>query len=337
MRIGLLGGSFDPIHQSHILMAKKAMKAQKLDEVWFILSQDTPLKDRKLKAYDTRLKWCELALKGYHHFKICTIEKDSKGKNYTIDTVKELKKRYLHDFYFIIGGDQVAQLDKWKDIEQLKKMVKFIAFPRDEYQDIPNDLIKMPILKDSYSSTMIRKGNLKGLPHSLVLTYLKDNSEILKNWMMDKRYEHSLRVADFAQKLAKCYQLDEEKAYLAGLLHDINKEAKLYSLTESKLIVEKLDKKLASYPSGCWHGMMGAFYLKHQLKVNDDVILKAIYHHVLGDNNSTMSIIIYLADKLELGRDYPKVEQYRKLAFKDYQKAYRVLLAVNKELYKEEK
>ena len=131
MKIGLLGGTFDPIHNGHLAIAKTALKRLGLDQVWFIPSLKTPLKDRELTPFELRVIMMEKALRPYRKMKLCLIEKDLPTPSYTITTVKTLKKQYPeYDFVWIIGDDQYANLDQWKAVDELRRLVQFAVFSR---------------------------------------------------------------------------------------------------------------------------------------------------------------------------------------------------------------
>lgn len=125
----------------------------------------------------------------------------------------------------------------------------------------------------------------------------------VKNWLKEhlnnERYIHSLGCADSAKKLAKMYNLDEEKAYLAGLVHDC---AKCYSneQLENILVNNMSFKKDALINPKTYHSPAGVYVAKHELGINDEEILSAIHHHTIGKlNMTTFEKIIFLADKIE--------------------------------------
>ena len=145
--------------------------------------------------------------------------------------------------------------------------------------------------------------------------------EDLKNTLSEYRYNHSLRVAEEAQKLARCYNIDEQKAYLAGLVHDIAKE---YSEEENKQIVEKYNlsnELLQKENKKNLHADIGFIIAKEQYKLPDE-ICNAIKYHTFGDvNMSLLDIIIFVADKIEPGKKYDGIEEERKLAYIDIKKS----------------
>ena len=124
LRIGLLGGSFDPIHKGHLELAKAILK-NGCHEVWFIPCQSSPLKQRTLSSFEDRVNMIKWAIKPFKKMKVCTIEKDLPVPSYTVNTLRELTKKYDHEFIFYIGYDQANQLHKWKDIDECVKMAEF--------------------------------------------------------------------------------------------------------------------------------------------------------------------------------------------------------------------
>src|SRR3990170_1262762 len=106
MKIGVLGGTFDPIHKGHLAIAEAAMKRLGLDEVYFVPAARTPLKESEtILAAEHRLAMVRLAIAGYPYFKLSTIEIDRPGPSYTVDTISELRVRLGVDneLHFIIG------------------------------------------------------------------------------------------------------------------------------------------------------------------------------------------------------------------------------------------
>lgn len=338
MRVGILGGSFDPIHNGHMQMAKNAKKQLHLDEVWFLVAYDTPLKDRKLSTFDDRCKMVKLAISTYPCFKICTIEQEFEGKSYTITTMRELKKRYKHDFYFIIGGDHVEKLDQWKDIDDLQKEVQLCAFERNKKTlSTPYDVRFLEMEDYPISSSMIRDGNFIEMDHKVIAYIHKKHLyyDFIKNVMSEYRYTHSLSVAKLAYEIAKSNHLDANKAYVCGLLHDINKEFNMIHIEESKIVLQHLKPAILELPKGIWHGYMGAFICAHRLQIKDKDILLAVENHVLGDCKNAYAKILYLADKLDPLRDYDTTPMIN-LSLKDYHKAYIEVKKQQKEYYGEE-
>lgn len=137
----------------------------------------------------------------------------------------------------------------------------------------------------------------------------------LKNSLSKERYEHSLRVADEAKRLAKYYNTSEESAYIAGLLHDIAKE---YNKEENERIVSKynLDKSLLDdLNKRISHAEIGAVIALEKYKVDEDVA-DAIRYHTIGNiKMNLLAKIIFVADKIEPLKKYIGIEEERRLAY----------------------
>ena len=133
MRIGILGGTFNPIHNGHLEMAEIAVDVFSLDDVILIPTGNPPHKEGEevISKYD-RYELCLLSAAAYDNIFVSSVEIDREGITYTIDTLKELEKLYgiRDELYFIIGGDTVFQLEKWKDFKEVFKRCSFIAFGR---------------------------------------------------------------------------------------------------------------------------------------------------------------------------------------------------------------
>jgi len=147
-----------------------------------------------------------------------------------------------------------------------------------------------------------------------VFTMYDNFKQILKSRLDEKRYYHSLCVADEAKRLAQKIGIDSEKAYLAGLLHDITKNAKeqehLKIFSQFGIILNDIEKNALKL----WHAISGAAYVEHFLGIEDSEILDAIrYHTTAKPNMSPLCLVLYLADFTSSDRDYPDVDVMRKL------------------------
>lgn len=162
-RIGLFGGTFDPIHYGHLIAAEQARDQMQLDEVWFLPAKIPPHKQRDdIAPEQHRMRMVELATADYPLFHVTDIELHRAGPSYTVETMREIKQRYPHDhFFFIIGGDMVEMLPQWHRIEELTTMVHFIGLARPGADLDPRAFapyvtyVGMPSIE--LSSTMIRE------------------------------------------------------------------------------------------------------------------------------------------------------------------------------------
>lgn len=137
MRIGILGGSFDPIHNGHLNMALKSYEQYHLDEIWLIPNGNAPHKDSdKMADASHRLAMCQLVAKEYPFIKTCDIEIISEEYSYTYITVTKLREMYPeHEFYFIMGADSLDYFDKWRKPEIIASVCKILVINRDEFSE----------------------------------------------------------------------------------------------------------------------------------------------------------------------------------------------------------
>ncbi len=190
MKIGLLGGTFDPIHIGHLVAAEWTRTEQGLDEIWFMPSASPPHKSRVRDASpEQRLEMARLATKDNPCFQVTDIEIARGGTSYSYDTVMHLKRLYpQHQFYFIIGADMVAYLPHWHQIDQLVKEISFIGLERPgvslDNARLPQHLWQAvrisPMPQMDISSTNIRERIRKGqsiryLVPDAVESYIKEN------------------------------------------------------------------------------------------------------------------------------------------------------------------
>ncbi|BDU50651.1 nicotinate-nucleotide adenylyltransferase [Haliovirga abyssi] len=160
-KIGIYGGSFNPIHMGHLILAEWIKDRYDLDEIWFIPVGIPSHRENNLVNWELRYKMVKESIKDNPKFKVLDIEIKKDVTSYTIDTLVELKKRYPdYKFYEIIGEDSAEYLDKWKDIEKLLTMCKFIVVNRKGYnfKNIYGEKVKIissPIIE--ISATEIRE------------------------------------------------------------------------------------------------------------------------------------------------------------------------------------
>ena len=160
--------------------------------------------------------------------------------------------------------------------------------------------------------------------------------EIVKSKMSLKRFTHTLGVVEMSEKLAKIYNADIEKCKVAALLHDICKEMNMEyikNICKNNFMNELSEEDLEN--NEILHGFAGAYYVKNELGVNDKEILNAIKYHTIGAKNMTLvEKIVYIADAIEYGRNYPSVVEIREETFKNLDKG--ILMEIeHKEKYLE--
>lgn len=136
MRIGIFGGTFNPIHFGHLVLAEQAYEKLGLSKVIFIPSFNPPHKSsHNIVSPNHRFNMVRLAIKGNPHFEISDIEIKRKGCSYLVDTLRELKKtRPKSELFFISGSDVSAQIAKWKSINEILSLSKFVLAKRPGYR-----------------------------------------------------------------------------------------------------------------------------------------------------------------------------------------------------------
>lgn len=132
-KIGIMGGTFNPIHYGHLFMAEQAYEQMELDKVLFMPSNNPPHKDNGvIISNEHRSTMVELAINGNPHFGLSTMEMDRKGITYTADTLRMLNAEQLNtEYYFIIGADSFFNLNKWREPENIFKLCTLLVFERD--------------------------------------------------------------------------------------------------------------------------------------------------------------------------------------------------------------
>ena len=135
--------------------------------------------------------------------------------------------------------------------------------------------------------------------------------------MRDKRFEHVLRVEQTAIKLARANGVDVEKASIAGLCHDYAKQRPDQDFID-EIHRKGLNPDLLNYGNAIWHGVVGAELIKDELGIWDEDILNAVRHHTTGAAvMSPLEQVVYMADYIEPGRDFPEVYRAREITAKD--------------------
>lgn len=192
-KIGILGGTFDPIHSAHLACANIALNELGLDEVVLVPASISPFKqDRELAAFEHRYKMCEMAVDSLPGLEISDIENRRPGVSYTVDTISELLSGDYEgdELYFIIGSDAFLGLPKWKDSDRIAELVNFAVLMRNEddseaVTDVSDSLNARTFLLDApridVSSSDIRRAiangeSVKGSLPEAVYEYIQTES-----------------------------------------------------------------------------------------------------------------------------------------------------------------
>lgn len=359
MKIGIMGGTFNPIHNAHLSLAAAAKEQYSLDVIWFMPSGLPAHKsNQELAPAEHRLNMVKLAIAGLEAFAASDFELKREGYTYTYETLTALKENYPDDtFYFIIGGDSLDKFSTWVHPEIIAKKAILLAAGRSGYTE--TDLkatvemlqasyqakifwIQMP--ECSVSSQFIREkihfneeNELCNEVPVAVMNYIRKNDiyspteyilslqQKLNSTLHEKRYLHTLGVAYLAASLAMCHGFSHRKALIAGLLHDCAKEIPeqelLSTCLELNLPVRETEKELPFL----LHGVYGAYLAKQKYGIMEEEIINAIRNHTVGRPDMTaIEQAVFLADYLESERRHetvPPLDDLRKLAFQSMDQA----------------
>ncbi|MGN0333431.1 MAG: nicotinate-nucleotide adenylyltransferase [Lachnospiraceae bacterium] len=155
MKIGIMGGTFDPIHNGHLMIAKTAYSQYHLDEIWFMPNGNPPHKEKSNIGSDVekRVEMVRLAIEGYRDFQIELYEALKKTISYSYETMEHFVKLYPeHEFFFIIGADSLFSIEKWVHPERLFATCTILAAYRDEIDTREEMYTQINYLKKKYNA-----------------------------------------------------------------------------------------------------------------------------------------------------------------------------------------
>jgi nicotinate-nucleotide adenylyltransferase len=132
MQIGIFGGTFDPVHLGHLIIAEQAREQAQLDRVWFVPSARPPHKlEKPITAFDRRVDMLQLAIVGQANFHVETCEKDRPGPSFTVDTLAELRQAQPnHEYFLILGADCLPDLHIWKEPKRILELATLLVASR---------------------------------------------------------------------------------------------------------------------------------------------------------------------------------------------------------------
>lgn len=330
-RIGLFGGSFDPIHKAHVEIAQIALQQLHLDEIQFIPTKNNPWKKTSCASENDRLAMMTLAI---HHEKKLSInpielKMEHDQKNYTYDTLLQLiQENPDYQYTYIMGMDQANLFSDWKNADEISQMVQLAAFQRGGYHMDKHILEKyhFQILENepvNASSSDVRNGHIEMLD-SNVLKYITKQGLYLETIvscrMKEKRWKHTCSVAKLAAQIAKANHLNDKQAYIAGMFHDIAKEM---DAQKARIIMQTHFPQYLDKPFAIWHQWISRYVSEHEYLIDDEFVLDAIEHHTTGSIHiSPVGKCVYVADKLDPLRGYDSTHQIA-VCMKDIHQGFR--------------
>lgn len=365
-RIGIYGGTFNPPHLGHLRALRAFAAALRLDRVLVIPDGQPPHKALAEESPDpeTRLHLCRLAAEDLPFAEVSDLELRRTGKSYTAETVRALRRRFPGDRLFLLmGTDMFLSFDRWREPEAIAAEVTLVlahrrSSPPEELAAIAAQRARLEeaigaqveILENDaldISSSEVRRllcyrAGKTLLPEPVYAEILRRGlyrtGELLQNLPFpalrtaslsrhkEKRRAHALGCCETAQALARRWGADETAAARAGILHDVTKQLtgaeQLILCEEYGILVDDFSRK----NEAVLHAVTGAA-VAQRLFGESEPICAAIRWHTTGRAGMTrLEKILYLADMIEPNRDYPGVENLRRLAREDLDAAVRQAL-----------
>lgn len=339
MKTLIFGGAFDPPHREHLNILLEASKAVNFDRVVIVPTFNPPHKEDSVIDFDTRVALIDkLFKKSGINYAVDDIEKQRGDGNYAVEVVSALKEKYGGELYYLIGGDSLVNIETWHKPELLFPLVTLVVCGREGYVGLDEKIeylknkygakiIKINYVGSGISSTLVRLRLNLGLSVDVEgLELIKDKFnkydgilKQLKSYQSDDLYFHSRAVAYRAVEIARHHRLniDLNKAFLAGLLHDNAKQ---------RLSLDGFIVPSDAVGSPVLHQFLGSVKAKRDFKIEDSEILSAINYHTTGRANmTTLEKLIYCADMLS--EDRPCIENLLKVIMTDFEIGFRSCLA----------
>lgn len=339
MRIGIFGGSFNPVHIEHIRVAEAAIASLRLDTLFVMPAYAPPHKQGKEIADDSvRLEACRIAFQEVEKAVVCDYEIRKKGTSYTYLTCRHFRALYPQaEIFWLLGTDMLRDFPTWKETQSILNDVTLAVCARNEKEGwartefctfrekFGREFEIVGYNGGDISSTKIRV--LAGADEDIapfvgekVAAYIREKAlyripaakEALA-LQKPARAAHSIRVAVAAATRAADLGVPESKAVCAALLHDCGKNVD----TDSPLLKGfSLLPEWGDVPPQVLHQFTGAYIAERALGVRDSEILDAIRFHTSGKEDMTaLGKLIFLADLVEEGRSYEGVETLRGLFY----------------------
>jgi nicotinate-nucleotide adenylyltransferase len=339
VKLGILGGSFNPVHLGHILIADKAICALQLDRIVLVPAYRSPFKsDAKDMETGTenRLQMLAAAVCADNRIAIDDCEIRREGVSYTIDTLEDIIARYSPNEkpFLIIGDDLASDFPKWHDSKKILQTVKIVVarrvnsskvdypFPHiimdNEVINISSQIVRQKIAEESGWRSLVPSGvrtiiedrNLYGFKDGMKSDENCSNSLALRienearETISTARFLHSRNTALLAQDLCRRFGLDPMAGYIAGIAHDLCKQLD----PKQMLKIAKTDgmniSALEKDRPNLLHGRAAAVLLKEHYFIHNKDILEAAAVHTMGSENmGLLAKVVFIADKTEVTRN----------------------------------
>ena len=341
VRIGIFGGSFDPIHVEHIRMAQEAIRTLALNTLFVMPASAPPHKKGKTLSSDVaRLDMCRLAFKSVEKVQVSDYEISRGDTSYTYLTCRHFKALYPNaEIFWLVGTDMLRDFSTWKNPQDILDNVTLAVCARAERAGWLQEekqkfyaLFKKEFVIIDYEATAVSSTQIRVLAGAgMQITHLTDENVAAYiereglykipfagdalSLEKPSRKEHTLRVAYLAAKRALGLKIPERKAVTAALFHDC---AKNIDLSHPLLQGFAPNPEWGEIPLSVLHQFTGAYLAERVFGVTDEEVLDAIRFHTSGKADMTeLGKLVFLADMLEEGRGFAGVEYLRALFWKD--------------------
>ena len=371
-RIGIYGGTFNPPHLGHVRVVESALAALSPEQLYVIPACEAPNKQgASCVDGDHRLQMLKLCFEHMPQVVVSELELQRGGVSYTVETVRKLREEHPDaELVLLLGADSFLDFQRWYQWEEILKLTTLAVCYRgnkNEREEIEKQkaalealgakvqLLENPVTQIASSDIRrmlafrcaddflppkvagyIQWRGLYGTNRSLRCLPMEKLEETVISLLKPNRVKHVLGCRDTAVALAKCWGADETDAARAGLLHDITKALdgplQLTLCGAYGIVLDDFSRKNTK----TLHALTGSLVASRIFGENDAVV-SAIESHTTGKAGmNLLEKIIYVADYMEPNRDFPGVEELRKLAFADIDGALKMGLEMTLQVLRQE-
>jgi nicotinate-nucleotide adenylyltransferase len=338
LKLGILGGSFAPVHRGHIFLAEKALSALKLDRVVFVPAYRSPFKldaDGMETSAKDRIDMLAASIACDSRFAIDNCEIRREGVSYTVNTLEDIIERYLPTGKpaFLIGDDLAADFPKWRESGRILKLAdiavahrvnsKAFEYPfahiaiENETLDVSSHEIRRRIGEGGdwqefvpfEAAAIIKDRKLYGYSGGTPSVTAPDSviqrvEAAARETLSTERFLHSRHTALQAFDLCRRFGLDPMDGYLAGIAHDLAKQLDnkqmLKIVKSAKMEISVLERDNPKL----LHGKAAAVLLRERFSIHNEDVLEAVAVHTTGSENMRpLAKVIFIADKTEASRN----------------------------------
>jgi len=350
VKLGILGGSFNPVHLGHLFLADKALVTLKLDMVVMIPAYRSPFKldaENMESGAEDRIAMLAAAICGDTRLALDDCEIRREGVSYSIDTIEDITARYMPSGKpsLIIGDDVAGDFPKWHKSEKILKAADIVVARRLNSAPVdypfPHRIIDNEVMNISSHDVrrMIKEGGgWRSLVPSGVSAIIEDRQlygysrppsgedcthenitrieTAARQALSSERFLHSRNTALLARELCRRFGYDPLAGYLAGIAHDLAKQMDGKQMLK---LAEKDGGEITEIEKGklnLLHGRAAAVLLKESFCINNKDVLEAVAVHTSGSENmGPLAKVIYIADKTEVSRNIDPA--LRKMCYED--------------------